>query len=710
MKTSQPKQLHKYIGNPVPRIEGTSKVTGRAIYTDDLKKEGLLFGKTIRSTIASGRIQDIRFEEGVDWEEFTIVTAQDLPVNKVMLIEGDQPALADGVVRHAEEPILLIAHEDPTILYKASQLISIDYEESRPVLEIGEGEVMKEYTIRHNDTETEFEKCDIIFESFYTTPAQEHVYIEPNAFLAYWSDESLVVHGSLQCPFYVHKALKQAFQLRDEEVNVIQEATGGGFGGKEDFPSMIAIHAALLSRKSGRPVKLIYDRQEDMACSTKRHPSMSRVKIGCDKNGVFKALEIDFMLDGGAYVTLSPVVLSRGILHSFGPYKWPSASLKGTCFYTNSPPYGAFRGFGAPQSLFAIELHISRLANELGIDPAEIRRRNFLKQGDQMPTGQIMKQNPPLEKLLDRALEVSDYHEKNSYYLRGCGHGMGISAFMHGTGFTGSGEVYLDSVVRLEGNQDGTLEIKVSSTEIGQGTETIFAQIAAEASGIDIHHIRFRKPETHAVPNSGPTVASRTCSIVGKLIEKAGLSIAEKLNGEKIEVYLSKNDELMVEEKFKPAEDIVWDDDSYRGSAYPAYSWSVDVAELNIDEVTGDPKLDGFWSTVDIGTVINPVLAMGQVEGGIAQAIGWALYENVVLDSGIMKNNQMTNYIIPTTADIPDIHVEFMSDPYEGGAFGAKGLGELPMDGPAPAIVSAICHATNRTFTSIPVTAESIFK
>ncbi len=705
-----PSASHRHIGKSPARREGVAKVTGRALYVDDLRVPGCLHGKTIRSTIAKGRILDIRYGGGVPWDEIVVATAADLPVNLVPLIVNDQPALADGVIRHKHEPILLLAHRDPGVLEDAARAIEIVCEEDHDaVFDMNDGPIQTEYCIRDGDLDAVFAQCDVVFEESYETGAQEHVYIEPNGFIAWWEGDTVRARGSHQCPYYVHKALKTAFQLeRDDQADVMQETTGGAFGGKEDFPSVVAIHAALLARKSGKPVRLIYNRSEDMECSTKRHPSRSRVRIGCTSDGLLKALDFDFRVDAGAYTTLSPVVLSRGILHASGPCRWSAARIHGTSHTTNSPPYGAFRGFGAPQSLFAIECAMNALADKLGMSPVELRRRNFLRKGDRLPTGQVLATEPMMDEILDRTLAMADYESRLEVCGKTPGKGIGISAILHGTGFTGSGEVYLASIVRLVTRGDGKVEIRVSSTEMGQGTETILPQIAAEVLGLPLDDVLFVQPRTTLVPNSGPTVASRTCSVVGRLVERAAGQLKGRLGGLGVAGHFARNGEIQVEVQYEPPPGLAWDDKAYRGSAYGAYSWGVNIAEVTIDPVTCHPRVDRFWAVFDIGTVINPVMARGQLEGGIAQGIGWATCENVVLREGAMANGHMTNYIIATTADMPGIHVEFLENPYEYGAFGAKGAGELPMDGPAPAILGAVKMATGRHFTRIPLGPEEL--
>ena len=297
---------------------------------------------------------------------------------------------------------------------------------------------------------------------------------------------------------------------------------------------MIAAHAALLAIKSGKPVKIIYDRMEDMVATTKRHPSRTRHRTAVSKDGKILGGEIEFTIDGGAYTTLSPVVLSRGTIHAGGAYYWPSVRISAKAVATSAPPHGAFRGFGAPQSLFALERHMDRIAQVVGLSPIEVRRRNFLKPGQTTTTDQIVREPIDMNRLLDRALELSDYQKKKDRFtkenLTGASkRGMGVAAFLHGAGFTGSGERYLNSVVGVEGCADGRVRVLVSSTEFGQGTKTVLCQIAAEALGIPYEHVDIAQADTNEVPNSGPTVASRTVMVVGKLVQSAALGIRQTL-------------------------------------------------------------------------------------------------------------------------------------------------------------------------------------
>jgi CO/xanthine dehydrogenase Mo-binding subunit len=734
------------IGKPVPRKEGRKKVTGAALYVDDLSFPDMLYGATVRSPVARGKITNISFDGDIPWDEFVIVTAKDIPgANYVALILNDQPYLADGLVNHPEEPILLLAHKDKYLVEEARRNVRIEIEELPAVFSLeeslakkaivwGEDNIFKKFLVDKGNVDEAWANADFIVEGEYETGAQEQLYIENNGAIAIANPtEGVTVWGSMQCPYYVHKALVKLFGLPEEKIRIIQTETGGGFGGKEEYPSLIAGHAALLAWKSGKPVKIIYDRAEDMVATTKRHPSRTRHKTAVTKDGKLLAVEIDFVIDGGAYCTLSPVVLSRGTIHSAGPYVCPNVRIHSRAVATNMPPHGAFRGFGAPQSIFALERHMDKVAHAVGLTPEEFRRRNFIHEGETTATSQMIRERVDMDHLLTRALQLSDYHAKRERFARenharnggfAKKRGIGFATFMHGAGFTGSGEVFLQSVVSAEATAEGKVRILTASTEIGQGTNTIFSQIAAEALGLDFDSIEIVQPDTGRVPNSGPTVASRTSMVVGKLVESAVLGLKQTLTGSGLlppeynvddfrkacAEYIAKFGSLKTSSTYQPPPNVYWDDEKYQGDAYGAYAWAVYVAEVSFDELTYEARVEDFVAMQEVGRVLNPVLAAGQIEGGVAQAIGFTLFENVVWKDGRMANNQMTNYIIPTPADIPPIRVYFEENPYTYGPSGAKGIGELPMDGAAPAILNAIENATGVSFNRVPLMPEALMK
>jgi CO/xanthine dehydrogenase Mo-binding subunit len=722
------------IGTAPTRVDGAAKATGRAQYIDDLPFAGLLHGKTVRSPVARGRLRGIAYRPGVPWEEFTVVTAADIPgVNAVVLIEADQPYLAHDVIRHAAEPVVLLAHPDKGLVEKAARLVELDVEPLPPVLTIegslaaaergdaqyGSDNVFKRFRIARGDAAAALARAEVVVEGTYETGAQEQLYIEPQGVVATASPAAgVTVWGSLQCPYYVHKALGPVLGLAPERVRVVQTVTGGGFGGKEEYPNVIAGHAALLSWKAGgRPVKLVYDRLEDMWATTKRHPSRTTIRAGFTRAGRLVGLHVTIDMDGGAYVTLTPVVLSRGTLHAGGAYRCDDVTIESRAVLTNAPPYGAFRGFGAPQTIFAIEMHMERAARALGIDPLVLRRANFLHAGDTLPFGQRLAEDPGLDRLLDDALAALGPAPA------GEGRGRGVATFFHGSGFTGSGEVRLASRAAVELAADGHVRVLAASTDIGQGTTTVFAQIVAERLGLGLEDIEVVTPDTALVPDSGPTVASRTSMVVGGLLDGAAADLRAAVLGPRAgaavpaagfraaaAAYVAAGGTARFERQYQPPPGVHWDDATYRGDAYAAYAWSAQAADVRVDPLTLMAEVTDFAAVQEVGRVLHPVLAAGQIEGGVAQGIGWALYEDVVLKDGAMANHQLTNYILPTAADTVPIRVVFHEQPYAHGPGGAKGIGELPMDGPAPAIGAAIADALGVIVPRIPFLPERLLE
>ncbi len=720
------------------RIEGIAKLTGAERYVDDLPAEGALWGMTVRSPAPRGRIREVRFDPSVDWSRFVVVDHRDVPgANEVLLIEPDQPVLAADRVRHVHEPVVLLAHPSRDAVRQAARAVEVVVGPEEPYLDFalpphpaqiqrGDDNVMKRIEVRKGDVEAALARAARIVEGEYRTGAQEHVYIETQGMLA-WEDAGvLFIKGSLQCPYYVHKAALRALGRDADAVRIVQAPTGGGFGGKEEYPSMIGLHAALLALKAGRPVKIVYDRGEDMEATTKRHPAIVRHRTGVDADGRLIAQDIDVRMDGGAYVTLSPVVLSRGVIHAAGPYSCDNVRIVGHAVMTNSPPHGAFRGFGAPQTHFANERHMDVVAATVGMDAIEFRRRNMIGDGDSTATGQVIADGVDRAALLGRAVELSGWREKEAAHARlarsdpWIRRGMGVACFHHGAGFTGGGEVMLASRLDVAGLPDGRVEVRSANIEMGQGTLTIFTQIASARLGLDPSMVTIAEADTGRVPNSGPTVASRTAMVVGRLVEeacddlRARLGLGPDVVGDSLTQALVRwhaerpGAELVGEAKYEPPPGVRWDDESYTGDAYAAYGWAAYVAEVEVDLRTYAARVIDFVAVQDVGTVLNPTLARGQVQGGVAQGIGWALMEECRWKDGAMENAELTNYIIPTSDDLPPLRVHFEETPWPGGPLGAKGLGELPIDGPAPAVVNAIARAVGVDPREIPLMPERL--
>jgi CO/xanthine dehydrogenase Mo-binding subunit len=721
----------RIVGAPVARREGLDKVRGRSLYVDDLAPPGLLHGRTVRAPVAPGRLERIEFEPGLPWDEITVVTAVDIPGrNLITLIAEDQPCLAQGEVRHREEPVVLLAHADRGLLARAVEAVRLVIAPAPAVHTLDAAtDVLAELRLDRGGVDAALAEADVVVEGAYETGAQEHVYIEPQGMLAeIAADGTVVIRGSLQCPYYVQPAVAAVLGVAPGRVRVVQTTTGGGFGGKEEYPSVIACHAALLAWKSGRPVKLVYGRSEDMRATTKRHPSRTHLRVGATRDGRLLALDADYVLDGGAYVTLSPVVLSRGLIHAPGPYRWPHLRVRGRALRTHHPPHGAFRGFGAPQSQFALEVHLDRVARALDLDPVELRRRNLLRPGDVTATGQPVDPGVDPVSVLDRALAESRFHARRAACAAANAsaphvkRGVGLATFFHGAGFTGGGEVKLASQVALELTREATVRILTSAVEMGQGTLTAHAQIVAEALGIPLDLVIAEPGDTAIVPDSGPTVASRTVMLVGRLLERAAREMLASLRARAglpanhtpadfaaaARALTAAEGPLTTRARFEPDPGWSWDDGRLRGEAYAGYAWACYVAEVAVDTRTGETEVADFVAVQEVGRVINPVNARGQIQGGVAQGIGWALHEDVAWRDGVMANDRLRDYILPTSADVPATRVVFLESPHPDGAFGAKGIGELPMDGTAPAIVNAINAALGTSIARVPARPERV--
>ena len=667
------------VGRSVPRREGADKVTGRARYTDDIAVLGAWYGKTIRSTIPRGRLRSIVFAPGFDWKRVVVVTADDIPGDNVVhLIRDDQPVLAPrgGEIRHKEEPIVLLAAADRRTLEEAASHVRLEYDPAEPVYELERAtEVFSTVDIVKGEVVGDVKDLkDVeVVERTFKVGLQEQLYIEPQGAIAFpEANGSIKIIGSLQCPYYVHRALKRALKLTDQQAVVIQAETGGGFGGKEEYPSIVAVHAALLARKAGRPVRLIYDRHEDLAATTKRHPGVIKHRTAVKKDGTLLSQDIEIVLDGGAYCTLTPVVLSRAAIHAAGAYSCPNVRIRARAVATNTPPNGAFRGFGAPQSLFAAELMVEHVAERLGMSSVDLRRKWMLRLGDTTATGQVLTESVGSELVLDAALNAV---------------GTVRPSDRQGT-------------IALEALADGTFRILTASTEIGQGTKTIFCQLAADALGVGMDKVVLAPQDTSLVPDSGPTVASRTAMIVGRLVQEAASEIEHRLKQEK--------PPLRVEKSYIQPDSIHWDETTYRGDAYPVYAWACTIADVDVDMTTGEVRVTDLVTAVDCGKALHPVMAEGQIEGGSLQAVGWATIEEIKMKDGGYQNDRLATYLIPTALDAPRIRTILVENPYSRGPFGAKGIGELPMDGPAPAIIAAIHDATGVWLDEIPATPEKV--
>lgn len=693
------------ITKSVTKKDHFEKVSGKAAYIADYDIGEVLIGKFLRSTKANAKITGLKFPDLP--EGYTLIDYKDVPANnEIAIVEKDMPVFPEEYVRYKGEPILMVVGMEEKVVDKILRDIQVDYEEAQPVYSM---EKAKEYHFSYSykkgrEMEEIFRNADRVVEETFRTGYQEQAYLEPQGVVADYKDGKVSISGSLQCPYYIYNAVKHATGFPDGQVQIVQATTGGGFGGKEDFPSILACQAATAAIRLGKPVKVFFERREDVSVTPKRHPGLLKYKSAIKGDKVI-GMEIEVILDGGAYTSLSAVVLQRSLICASGVYDIPNLKISGKVAKTNSVPNGAFRGFGAPQSFFAVEAHMAHISRELNIQVLEFKKRHLVKQGSKTSTGGEFRDPIILEEMIKKAEKLSGYPEKIREYAKQSGRfkkGVGMSLFLHGCGFTGGGERdHIKAKVKLKKNKDNTVEILVSNTDMGQGLKTTFSKIVSEVLKLPLDKIFIHNPDTDKVPDSGPTVASRSLMVVGYLISKA----AKRLKNQWVDC-----EPLVIEENYVHPELIPWDLGSFSGDAYPAYSWGVNVLEVEVDTLTAQTNIIGVWGIFDVGRAIDENVMKGQIEGGMLQGIGYGSMENMELHDGLVRQNSFTDYIIPTAKDIVNIHSLTMDNPYQYGPFGAKGAGELTLIGGAPAYAAAVENAIGANVYQIPVTPEVILE
>ncbi len=688
------------ISKSIPKQDTAEKTSGEALYIGDIKLDGMLHAKTLRSTETRALIKEIKIPDLP--VGYHIIDYKDIPgENYVKIIFEDMPVFAEKTVNYFGEPILLVVGEDKQVILDILDSIEVKYEVLEPHYKYTKSVIHYEYEKGNSDVA--FVNAVKTINGEYTTGYQEHIYLEPQGVIGSYEDNKVTILGSMQCPYYIKNAVMQVLNDDGNGVRVQQATTGGAFGGKEEFPSLMACQVAVAVAKLKRPVSLIYERTEDIITSTKRHPSKIKFSAAIGPQFTVDAIKAHVSLDSGAYIGLSGVVLQRAMIAASGVYTIDNLSISGDVYETNSVPNGAFRGFGAPQMLFAIEMFMEHIAKELQQPPFEFKLRYVAEKGDATSTGGQFRDPILLKDMIHKAWDVSDYQRKMTEFSQsGSNRGIGMSLFLHGCGFTGSGEQkHIKAVVRLRKNKDDTVIVLASSTDMGQGAATTLRKIAAGILKIPIKKVIYNKPDTDLVPDSGPTVASRTIMIVGGLLARAAKELKEKWET---------GVEILVEQKYKQPDFIKWDEDTLHGDAYPAYSWGVVICEVEVDPITFRVDLKDLWSIYDIGKAIDERIVIGQVEGGLLQGIAYGMLEVMDCKEGIIQQKNVTDYIIPTAADSINMYTYFMDNSYPLGPYGAKGAGELPTVGGAPAVAMAIENAISKKITKIPVTPEYIME
>lgn len=689
------------ITDALDRVDVRDKIKGKTAYIEDLHFENLHFARTLRSTIAKGRIVNISYPENRNgiW----IVDKEDVPSNNdVAMIKHDMPVFADVEVNYIGEPIALIVGRDKDRIIDFMRGITVQYEEATPDFDMNQAKqetdnIFTDHTYKRGKLASV--AYDEIFDRTYHTGYQEQLYMEKQGVVGTFEEDIATVYGSMQCPYYIKKALIHCLGFEEDRVRVVQASTGGAFGGKEEYPSLIACQVAVAAIKIGAPVRLIFDRREDIAFTTKRHPSEIRIKSYLkDRQIVGMEFLVDF--DAGPYLGLSDVVLQRSIFTLTGSYNIENLVVRGRTIRTNNVFTGAFRGFGAPQSMYALEQHMNQLARKLGSDPIDFRRPYFVKKGMMTATSGVFHEDIYLDELADRLINMVDYENLDTSYEPLTG--IGVSFIPHGGGFTGEGEAeHIKAIVKLKKRKDGRVEILVSNVEMGQGAHTALSKIVASVLDITVDGVIYENPDTSKVPDSGPTVASRTTMVVGNLLLKA----AEQLVGR-----LDEEGEIIITEHFKQPDYVVWNQDELCGNAYMAYSWSAILAKVKVDPVTYEVTCTDVYGVYDVGVPIDERLLIGQIHGGVVQGLGYGLMEQMNSEEGAIIQTDFGSYTVPTTCDVPRIHCDWIENRFVDGPFGAKSVGELTLVGVAPAIASAVSDAIGSELSQIPITPEMLME
>ncbi len=740
------------VGQVVARPEARQKVTGAAVYTDDITFPDMLFGATLRAGIPHGRLIKLDCSKAKKLPGIRAVfTAADIPgrVNHGLIIQ-DWPALV-GVgdkVRYVGDAVAIVAADTPEIAQKALALINVEYEplpvvtdpveakaEDAPLVH-EEGNLLKHIKVNRGDITLGFEQAEIIFEDTYYTPAYEHAFMEPECSIARPVDNGGVeIYVGSQIAYADRDQVAAALGLPQEKVRVRGPLVGGGFGGKEDIAGQI--HAALLAQATGKPVKVLYDRQESMLVHPKRHATQIRVKLGLKRDGTLTAAQTELYGDTGAYASLGAKVMGRATTHSTGPYIVPNVKIDCYAMYTNNPPSGAFRGFGAFQAAFAIECLMDKVAEELKLDPVELRRMNALRKGSITNTGQHLTESVGLLECINQTqAEMLKFTGGEDPFLSrevngepGKRRSWGFAVTFKNTGL---GEGAPDNATaEIELLKDGSVEIRISSAEIGQGLVTVLQMITAQELGLPLDKVNVYLSDTDLTPDGGPTTGSRQTYISGNAARYAAGTLknamldtlAEKLNLSPEEIgfkdgVIQANDqklsfaevgELMRAEGRKTRLKYEYVSPKTtplgeKGDKHFAYSFAAQAIEVEVDLVTGEVRVVRAVGATDVGKAINPLGLQGQVEGGLIMGIGHALTEEFIVENGEIFTDSLSRYRMPSIKHVPeDIKVIIVEDPTAEGPYGGKGVGEISTMPVPPAIVNAVYNACGIRLNRIPI-------
>lgn len=744
------------VGRSLPRVDALDKVTGRAQYCADISMPGLLHGGLVRSPIRHGLLRTLDVAEALRVPGVrAVLTAQDIPGKRLYGAPyEDHPVFAYDRLRFIGDPIALVVADTPEALTTALGLVHLEYDELPTVLSSEEamqpqatilhpgGNLVARHRLEHGDVSVGFHQAAHIVVGEYHTDWQDHAFIELPAVLAYPEGEGVVVVAPSQNPFSVRGVVAQTLALAPEQVRIVQPEIGGSFGGKNDFIYHLSAQVALAAWRLQCPVRVIIPREESMLAGNKRHPMTIWHRTGLTADGRICAAEVRIVADGGAYASISPFVLWRAVTHACGAYEVPHARVTGEVYYTNNVPASAMRGFGSTQAIFAAERHMDRIAVALGMDPVELRRRNLLRPGSTMITGEQVSASIGLEAALDRALELSGWSEQREAPGTGWRRkGLGLALSLHGVSLgADEGRDFAGAILILA--PDGRIVCQTGMTDLGTGVRTALAQIIAESIGVAVEAVEVRRVDTSLSPNSNKTVASRSTFMGGMAAHRAARELRDRLEEVAARCLQAERSQIsLVDGCFRHAQRpgepgltladlatwacgegltlesrvhhelplLTWDSTTGQGQAFYTYGYGAQVAEVTVDEATGKVDVERLTVVVDCGRAINPSALVGQICGGAAMGAGYALLEDLGLEGGHIASCNLDTYLLMTAADIGEIRADWVEAPDEQGPYGAKGIAELTAIGVAPSIVNAIHAATGQPIDDIPATLERVF-
>lgn len=748
------------ISRSVPPVEVVKKVTGEAKYTDDFTFEGMLIARTLRSPYPHAKILGINTDKakalpGVH----AVLTHEDVPGQNIHgLVYLDWPILCHDVVRYVGDAVAIVAADTEEVAAQALELIEVQYD-PQPVVTTPEyahtdeapnlhpehptGNLLKHIKVRHGDIEAGFKQADVIVERTYHTPTTEHAFLEPECSIgipAGYDDDhhKLTVYVGSQIPYQDRNQIARAMNLNEEQVRVIGTLIGGGFGGKEDIAGQI--HVAMLANATGRPIKMLYTRQESLIFHPKRHATTIHIKTGATQDGRLIAVQATLYGDAGAYASLSDKVMTRATTHATGPYTVPNAKIDCYAMYTNNPPSGAFRGFGVTQSAFAVEQNMDMVAEQLGMDPIDFRRINAQKVGVTTATGQVLRESVGLLETIERVQEDMNNHHNGSGFQWAWREGSkayawGIAAAYKNTGLGGGAPDH--SEAEVEAFEDGTIEVRTAAADMGQGIAHVVAQCAAEEMQIPYDRVKVLLCDTDLTPNGGPTTASRQTFMTGNAARLAASALRDAITKSAAEILDAPPEQIRYEEGLLRQNghsvslgDVVkimkqnglqprtrhdyWAPATKPlgegGDMHFAFSYATQAALVQVDLETGEIKVLKVVSGTDIGRAINPLMLQGQIEGGIVMAMGNCLTESYITEDGVPWTNLLSRYKMPSIKHTPDIISHLVEHRAEAGPYGAKGVGEIPSINTTPAICNAIYNATGIRIYSIPVDQDALLR